>query len=119
MLNSYFIVSAVHLSGVLAFQYTGNEYWLFPGVALICWSMINFINAVGTILSPGEIEIEFDDVPSRLKLVQQLGAAITAYMMYTVGYQLFAGAAYFMILVTVWAILKTWAYFYGEENEEE
>lgn len=119
MLNSYVIVSAIHLASILAFQQTQIDYFLLPPVALIGYSMFSFVHAVSMILSPGEVEIEFDDDPTQLKLVQQSTVLLSIYILYTQGFALFAGAALLLVATTVLSILKTWAFFYAEGDEEE
>jgi len=116
-INYYALMACVHLIGILGFQYTESFYFLIPGVGLILYSMWSFMKAVATILSPGDVEIEFDDDPFIYKVSLQVGVLLTAYITYTLGYEFFAGAATLLASTTILAAVYTWAYFYDEENE--
>ena len=119
MINSYTIVSAIHLASIFGFTQTQNEYFLIPAAGLIAYSMFSFIHAVSMILSPGEVEIQFDDDPSELKLIQQSTVLLSLYILYMQEYELFAGAGLLLSITTILSILKTWLYFYAEEEDEE
>lgn len=119
MINSYTIVSAIHLASIFGFTQTQNEYFLIPAAGLIAYAMFSFIHAVSMILSPGEVEIQFDDDPSELKLVQQSTALLSLYILYMQGYELFAGAGLLLSITTILSIIKTWLYFYADEEEDE
>ena len=119
MINQYLLVSCLHLGSVIGFQYTTNSYFLLISMALLAFNSLTFLNAVSMILSPGDIEIHFDDDPTRLKLVQQATAWMAMYFIYNEGYEMFVGAALTVSLITTFAVIRTWLYFYQEGDEEE
>lgn len=119
MPNQYIFVSCLHLVSVIGFQYTTNPYFLIISVALLVFNVLMFMNAVSIILSPGDTEIQFDDDPTRLKLVQQAAAWMAMYFIYNEGYEMFVGAALIVSLITTFSVIRTWFYFYQEGDEEE
>lgn len=114
------LIFGVHVAGALVFHYTGNYIALLPGAIVTSYAMYNFIKVSALTYSPAwEIELEYDEYDDiDIKILSLIASAITIYLMYTQGYELWAGAAAMFKLIVGWSYVLTYISFGGGDEEE-
>jgi hypothetical protein len=94
----YTTVALTHLSGLLAFHYTGIAWILLLPAAQSLFSIFIFLFAVSAILGSSSTKTNFEPETEYLgiRFLSQLASLLTAYQVYLLGYELLSG-----IMITV------------------
>lgn len=112
MTSPYHItIALVHITGVLAYQYTGIFWFLVLPAAQAMFSTFLFVNAAAFILSkPIDYQYEPESGNLGIRAVNQIATLVTAYQLVLVGYSFLAGAIFVTataLLLMLWYI-KIW-----------
>lgn len=115
----YTAVSLVHLTGVLAFHYTANQWFLLLPAAQAALGIISFIVAAAFVLS----RMQDDDINYKpetenigIRFLSQISVLITAHQLYSIGYVFFSGI---ITLTAITLILTIYYIKIGKEKTNE
>lgn len=105
LFKNYILMTLVHVAGVYLYLELGSLELLFPSFIILSWHFMIFVIGVGVLMSP-ETTIELDekeysyqsDYSARLAL--QAAAALVAYVLYTNGFVIIAGALWLQAIIT-------------------
>lgn len=115
----YTVVSLVHLSGVLAFHYTANQWFLLLPAAHAALGIISFMIAAAFVLSrmhDDDINFKPETENIGIRFLSQVSVLITAYQLYLIDYAFFAG----IITMTSVSLIMTIYYIkIGKEKTNE
>lgn len=100
---------ACHLGGIIAYQQTGDQTFLYLNLATMAYALFQFIKVTVLVLSPNwEVELAYaEHISYNWKLLHNATQLFSIYMFYTVGWSFVAGFSALYLLVTTTAILIT------------
>lgn len=100
---------ACHLIGIIGYQQTGEQTFLYLNLATIAYALFQFIKVTVLVLSPNwEVELSYaEHISYNWKLLHNATQLFSIYMFYAVGWSFVAGFSALYLLVTTTAILIT------------
>jgi len=100
---------AAHLIGSMAYQYTGNEQFLYLNIATLAYALYQFIKVGTLVLSPNwEVELSYaEHIPSHWKLLHNSVQGLSLFMLYSAGWVFLTGFGTLYLTITTLAIIIT------------
>tara|TARA_B110000459_G_C16614547_1_gene498072 strand:- start:2239 stop:2607 length:369 start_codon:yes stop_codon:yes gene_type:complete len=100
---------ACHLIGIIGYQQTGEQTFLYLNLATMAYALFQFIKVTVLVLSPNwEVELSYaEHISYNWKLLHNATQLFSIYMFYTVGWSFVAGFSALYLLVTTTSILIT------------
>lgn len=96
MLFLYTTIALVHVGGVIAFQYTGVEWFLLFAALQGLFSALLFMVASAALFSKlvGTADYEIEKNNTGVRLLIQIATIITAAQLYFIGYEFISGVIF-------------------------
>lgn len=108
-MNYTLIFIACHLFGVLLYQNTGDQTYLYLNLVVMAYALFQFIKVCVLVFSPNwEVELAYaEHVSNQWKLLHNATQAFSIYMFYAAGWSFVAGFSALYLLIVILSILIT------------
>jgi len=108
-MNYTLIYIGFHLGGIIGYQYFDDPYYLLLSALHILYALFQFVKVSILVLSPAwDVELSYaDHIPVNWKFLHNAVMALSTYLIWSAGYQFFAGIVSLYIFVVVGSLIVT------------
>jgi hypothetical protein len=108
-MNYTLLYIAFHLAGIMGYQFYGQDYYLILSCLPIAYALFQYVKVSILVLSPAwDVELSYaDHIPTNWKFLHNAVMALSTYLIFSAGYQFFAGIISLYIFVVVGSLLIT------------